>query len=221
MLNHSGVRASSTSAGATLNDMPIMPLSVWPGNFRSPATLRMNRRRKRPMLVLAREPTRMAPSWSLNCNSHARLTLTLRSGSQPGVAPACWMRNSGSDAASTTARRMGRYSRRQPAMTPLTATFHAVASRFSGGSTPSTSSALRPAKARKRSTRSGVGGTTGSPPVHMCWRKCSRMYPKLPRQTMSRGEGPSAAIATDFASSRIRAMSSGKTRSRALRSKVS
>src|SRR5215831_745807 len=62
-------------------------------------------------------------------------------------------------AASTT----GACSGRQPAITALTATFSTVASAHVGGSAATTSPAGRPAVRTNAATRSGVGGTTGSP----------------------------------------------------------
>src|SRR5437660_10292401 len=62
-------------------------------------------------------------------------------------------------AASTT----GRCSGRQPAITALTATFSTVASAHVGGSDATTSAGGRPAAATNAATRSGVGGTSGSP----------------------------------------------------------
>ena len=55
------------------------------------------------------------------------------------------------------------YSGRHPAITPLTATFHTVARRRSGRSTPSSVSPGRSQKRRNSATRSGVGGTIGRP----------------------------------------------------------
>ena len=55
------------------------------------------------------------------------------------------------------------YSGRQPAITPFTATFQMVARRRSGRSTPSDVSPGRSQKRRNSATRSGVGGTMGSP----------------------------------------------------------
>ena len=57
----------------------------------------------------------------------------------------------------------GRYSGRQPAITPLTATDHTVAARLSGRRGPKLCSASRSVKARNASTASIVGGTMGSP----------------------------------------------------------
>src|ERR1043166_2680668 len=57
-------------------------------------------------------------------------------------------RNSGSAIPSPAATRIGMYSGRQPAMTPLTATLHTLASLRSGSRTPSTSSADLGAKGR-------------------------------------------------------------------------
>ena len=65
--------------------------------------------------------------------------------------------------ASTSATRIGMNSGRQPAMTPLTATFQTVARRRSGRSTPSSVAPGRSAKRRNSATRSRVGGTMGRP----------------------------------------------------------
>ena len=65
--------------------------------------------------------------------------------------------------ASISATRMGMYSGRHPAMTPLTATFHTVARRWSGRRTPSSVSYERSVQRRNSATRSGVGGTMGRP----------------------------------------------------------
>ena len=52
--------------------------------------------------------------------------------SAPGVLPLCSTPYCGSAIASTSATRIGMYSGRQPAITPLTATFHTVASAVVG-----------------------------------------------------------------------------------------
>ncbi len=57
----------------------------------------------------------------------------------------------------------GKYSGRQPAMTELTASFSTVTTPFFGGMAPSSAPACKPEAATNSATRSGVGGTTGSP----------------------------------------------------------
>jgi hypothetical protein len=60
----------------------------------------------------------------------------------------------------------GKYSGRQPAITALMAAFSAVTARSRTGSWSSTSSGSHEPAASMASTRSSVGGTTGSPSVH-------------------------------------------------------
>jgi hypothetical protein len=93
------------------------------------------------------------------------------------------------------ASRIGKYSGRHPAMTPLTATDHTVAWRSSMGSTPITSSGDRAVWARKASTRLIVGGTKGRPSLH--WRswKWSRTSSRVPATTMSLAWGSVVASA--------------------------
>ena len=79
------------------------------------------------------------------------------------------MQKAGSSAASTAASTTGRYSGRQPASTAFTATFSTVHSARSGGIRPSTSAGSRVVPCSMRSTRSGVGGTTGSPSLQPRW----------------------------------------------------
>ena len=88
--------------------------------------------------------------------------------SPPGVLPLCSTPYLGSHIASISAISTGMYSGRQPAITPLTATFHTVAARRSGSSTPSISSGLRSVNFRNSSIASMVGGTTGSPSDSSC-----------------------------------------------------
>jgi hypothetical protein len=54
----------------------------------------------------------------------------------------------------------------QPAITALIATFSTVHSARLGGMRPTTSSGLRGVPRSMRSTRTSVGGTTGSPSLH-------------------------------------------------------
>ena len=71
--------------------------------------------------------------------------------------------NAGSRAASTTARTTGRYSGLHPAMTALIATFSTVQGTLLGGIAPTISCGSRVVPPSIRSTRTAVGGTTGSP----------------------------------------------------------
>ena len=83
------------------------------------------------------------------------------------------MLNSSVQAASTDASTTGRYSGRQPAITALTAAFSTVQSAKSGPTTATTSSGARVVPSSIRSTRAGVGGTTGSPSVQPRSKKAS------------------------------------------------
>jgi hypothetical protein len=58
---------------------------------------------------------------------------------------------------------IGKQTGSQPAMTALTASFSTLASRQSGGMRPSTRAGSSPPAATIARTRSGVGGTMGSP----------------------------------------------------------
>ena len=71
--------------------------------------------------------------------------------------------NSGASAASTTARTTGMYSGLQPAITALIATFSTVHGALFGGIVPIGSCGSRVVPRSMRSTRTGVGGTTGNP----------------------------------------------------------
>src|SRR5262247_326602 len=79
------------------------------------------------------------------------------------VASTPWMLKASVQAASTAAITTGRYSGLQPAITALIATFSTVQGARSGGTTATTSSAARVVPSSIASTRSGVGGTSGSP----------------------------------------------------------
>ena len=109
--------------------------------------------------------------------------------SPPGVLPLCSTAYFGSAIASMVATRIGMYSGRQPAITPLTATLHTVAARRSGSSTPRTSSGLRSVKRRNSSIASLVGGTIGRPSEYSCLTKYLFTALKPPRTTMSRAPG--------------------------------
>ena len=95
-------------------------------------------------------------------------------------------------AASTAAITTGRYSGRQPAITALMATFSNVHSTRLGGTIATRSSAARVVPVSMRSTRSGVGGTTGSPSVQPRSNIASASSSAAPRSTR-RDRRPSAA----------------------------
>ena len=91
---------------------------------------------------------------------------TISTGEPPiVVAPAPCSPKRSSAIASTPARTVGKYSGLQPAMTALIATFSTLSGARFGGSTAISSSGSRRVAASIRSTRAGVGGTTGSPSV--------------------------------------------------------
>ena len=71
----------------------------------------------------------------------------------------------GSSSASTAVTTTGKYSGAQPAIVALTASFSTVAMPYLGGIGPSSASGARSVQANVRATRSGVGGTIGSPSV--------------------------------------------------------
>ena len=75
------------------------------------------------------------------------------------------MLNRSVHAAWTAARTTGKCSGLHPAMTALIATFSTVTGTRSGGTTAMTSSGARRVPSSMRSTRAGVGGTTGRPSV--------------------------------------------------------
>ena len=81
------------------------------------------------------------------------------------VASTPWMLNSSLQIASTAVITHGRYSGRHPAMTAAMAIFSTVTSTRSGGTVATMSWASRLVPSSMRSTRSSVGGTTGSPSV--------------------------------------------------------
>src|SRR3954470_2050586 len=81
------------------------------------------------------------------------------------VASSPCMLNSSVHAASSAASTTGRYSGRHPAITALIATFSTIAGTRLGGTTATTSPGAREVPSSIRSTRAGVGATTGSPSV--------------------------------------------------------
>ena len=74
--------------------------------------------------------------------------------------------NAGSNIASSAATTTGKYAGRQPAMTAFVAAFSIVTPRPRAGRKPiSSSGSVAPTSSSIASTRSGVGGTMGSPSV--------------------------------------------------------
>ena len=120
----------------------------------------------RPMVRLARLPWPMALPPAFMPMALVPGPLQMMTGpTGMVVASTPWMLNSSVQMASTAAITQGRYSGLQPAITALMAIFSTVTSTRSGGTTATTSSAARVVPVSMRSTRSSVGGTTGSPSV--------------------------------------------------------
>ena len=137
-------------------------MSVMPG--RLPPTLLMMRCRALPMQALARLPL---PKVLVPALMPSRLTmgpLTMTSTESGLVVVATPRRsNSGWLTASTAATSKGMCLGSHPAMTALTAIFPTVATPSSGGSVAMGKSSGRSYPASMALTRSGVGGTSGSP----------------------------------------------------------
>ncbi len=105
----------------------------------------------------------MPPFMPIACVTGPFTTMTGPAGIVVASTP-CTL-NASVQAASTAASTTGRCSGRQPASTALTATFSTVQGTRSGGTIATTSSGARVVPASIASTRSSVGGTTGSPSV--------------------------------------------------------
>jgi hypothetical protein len=75
--------------------------------------------------------------------------------------------------ASMAATTMGMCSGRHPAMTALTATFSALTATWRFVMKQTSLSGSRPAASSMARTAGSVGGTTGSPSVHPCWKQNS------------------------------------------------
>src|SRR5207237_6350568 len=132
----------------------------------APPTFTQTRRSARPIVALARHPEPKTPAPQLMSSAVRIGPPTITSGDGAFVvADTPWRSNASSHTASTAAITTGRYSGRQPAITALTATFSTVAPPMFGGTTATTSCAPRRVPPSMRTTRSGVGGTTGSPSV--------------------------------------------------------
>ncbi|MEU3557116.1 hypothetical protein [Streptomyces fragilis] len=95
---------------------------------------------------------------------------------------------SGCRIATTATSSTGTYAGRQPAITALAASPRRVSSAPRGATGPSKASGCRVAAARKRSTRSGVGTTTGRPSVHP--RPCSCSEAASSSRAPPRRRGP-------------------------------
>jgi len=118
------------------------------------------------MVALARLPwpSAFTPQFIPTRSRTGPFTITTGPENQVVASSPC-MLNSSVQAASTAASTTGRYSVRQPARTALTATFSTVQGTRSGGTTATISWGSRAVPDNIRSTRSLVGGTTGSPSV--------------------------------------------------------
>ena len=116
------------------------------------------------MLALARLPWPRAftPEFMPIRRATGPFTTTIGPENQVVQSSPCIV-NSGTSAASTTARTTGMYSGLQPAITALIATFSTVQDALFGGISPTTSCGSRVVPFSMRSTRTGVGGTTGRP----------------------------------------------------------
>ena len=135
----------------------------------APPRLKRMSRIARPIVALARnpEPKTFAPPFTPS--RFATGPLTIVRGAQGWVVDCTPFKlKASSSSASTAASTTGRYSGRQPAITALIATASTVALPPRGGSGPSSSAGSRRVPASIARTRSGVGGTTGSPSVHPC-----------------------------------------------------
>src|SRR5262249_11360127 len=133
---------------------------------RVPPRLIMTRRRARPMVALARKPGPKTPAAQLMPMLRRTGPFTMMRGEVALVVPdwPCKL-NRESHAASTTASSTGKYSGRHPAITAFTASFSTVARPKLGGTSATSVWRERDVVCSMRSTRSRVGGTTGSPSV--------------------------------------------------------
>ena len=162
----SGCQAGSDSSSAKhsvyLPGQPRVDRSIPPGT--PPPTLRITSCSARPMLAFARLPwpSAFTPEFMPMRRAIGPFTTTIGPENQVVHSRPC-IANSGASAASTTARTTGMYSGLQPAITALIATFSTVHGALFGGIAPITSCASRLVPPSIRSTRTGVGGTTGSP----------------------------------------------------------
>ena len=141
-----------------------MERSVPPGF--APPTFRSTSISARPIVAFARFPCPSTPR-PMFIPMRCRIgPFTTSTGAAPIVVAMmpCAL-NVSVHTASTAAMTTGRYSGRHPAITVLIAIFSMVAGAMFGGTIATTSCASRRVPRSIRSTRSGVGGTTGRPSV--------------------------------------------------------
>src|SRR5579875_3708642 len=145
------------------------------------------------MVAFARAPGPNRPARALRPSAWRGGPLTISRGAPPPPRPsAADSPKAGAVTARTAAASSGRYSGRQPARTALTASFSAVMARPSSGRAPTTVSGGSPSASSNAATRSGVGGTTGSPSVQPCWKQYS--IASSGSETVSRADARSATI---------------------------
>src|SRR5215470_15881419 len=158
--------ASSCSAKqhAYRAGLPYVDMLIAPA--RAPPRFAQIKRSARPIVAFARWPGPSAPAPPLMPSAPRAGPFTMKIGATASVVPETPTRlNASSHIASTPAITTGRYSGRQPAITALTAMRSTVARPSAGATSAINSSRERPAPAMAASTRSRVGGTTGSPSV--------------------------------------------------------
>src|SRR5215467_4822688 len=158
--------ASSCSAKqhAYRAGLPYVDMLIAPA--RAPPRFAQIKRSARPIVAFARWPGPSAPAPPLMPSAPRAGPFTMKIGATASVVPETPTRlNASSHIASTPAITTGRYSGRQPAITALTAMRSTVARPSAAPTSAINSSRERPAPAMAASTRSRVGGTTGSPSV--------------------------------------------------------
>src|SRR4051812_43441459 len=154
-----------SSSSARIHDMDFPKLPIWVSRILSPARFLSIRLMARPMTALA--GCEMSPCpWSIR-SCRASGPLTQKKLVKEWVLPPWRLyRKAGSAMDCTAAIRMGMYSGRQPAITPLTAMFQGVALRFACGSTATSWSGGESVYFRNSSTLSFVGGVMDNPSLH-------------------------------------------------------
>src|SRR5262249_32519042 len=180
--SHGEPASSSAKQNVYLPGLPSVARSISPG--RPPPTLRTTSCNARPMVALARLPWPRALIPEFIPIARATGPFTMTTGPEKYVvASSPWTLNSSVHAASTVVSTTGRYSGLQPAMTALMATFSTEHSTRSGGTTATRSSGARVVPVSMRATRSGVGGTTGSPSLQPRSNAASMSSSWAPRST--------------------------------------
>src|SRR5262245_47246689 len=132
----------------------------------SPPRFSITSRSALPIVALARAPGPRQPLAQLRLILVRTGPFTRKNGVSGLVPPSVPSGNNGSLIASNAASTTGKYSGRHPAITALAAMLLKEAGPCRGGTTATNSSGSRSMVARQLSTRSAVGGMTGSPSVH-------------------------------------------------------